>query len=86
MLIKQVYFRWTARGGGRKSRTRLVPIARWLQRRLVFMLVENLEDLLNKIEAEEKKQPQQATTNIVEANENDGDDDIHNSMQMEGWL
>jgi hypothetical protein len=85
MLIKQVYFRRTARGGGRKSRTRLVPIARWLQRRLVFMVVENLEDLLLKIESQENKQPQ-ATTNMEEPVENEGDDDIHNSMQMEGWL
>jgi hypothetical protein len=48
------------------------------------MLVENLEDLLSKIK-EENKQPQ-ATINIEEPNENDVDDDIHNSMQMEGWL
>jgi hypothetical protein len=49
------------------------------------MLVENLEDLLSKIESEENKQPQ-ATTNMEEPIENDVDDDIHNSMQMEGWL
>jgi hypothetical protein len=52
-----------AQGGGWKSRTQLDPIARWLQRWLVFMVVENLEDLLHKIEAEENKQPQ-ATTNM----------------------
>jgi hypothetical protein len=49
-LIKQVYFRRTARGGGRKTTGRLLPIARWLQRRLVFMAVDNEEQLMTKLE------------------------------------
>jgi hypothetical protein len=80
MLIKQVYFRRTARGGGRDSRTRLVPIARWLQRRLVFMVVENLQDLLVKLEFEENKQ-----LGTIEENE-DGDDDLDIHNGIVGWL
>jgi hypothetical protein len=43
MLIKQVYFRRTGRGGGKYNSTkaRLLPLARWLQRRFVWMLVRN---------------------------------------------
>jgi hypothetical protein len=80
MLIKQVYFRRTARGGGRDSRTRLVPIARWMQRRLVFMVVENLQDLLVKLEFEENKQ-----LGTIEENE-DGDDDLDIHNGIVGWL
>jgi hypothetical protein len=50
MLVKQVYFRRTARGGGRQASSRLLPIARWLQRRLVFMAVTDEADLKNKLE------------------------------------
>ena len=52
-LVKQVYFRRTARGGGKWKKTRLFPIARWLQRRLVFTLVKDEEEanaLLRKLE------------------------------------
>jgi hypothetical protein len=48
-LIKQVYFRRTGRGGGRQSSSRLLPIARWLQRRLVFMSVSSEEDMMEKL-------------------------------------
>ena len=50
MLVKQVYFRRTARGGGRQASSRLLPIARWLQRRLVFMAVTDEADLKNKLQ------------------------------------
>ena len=42
-LLKQVYFRRTGRGGGRhnSAKARLLPLARWLQRRFVWMLVRN---------------------------------------------
>ncbi len=49
-LVKQVYFRRTQRGGaaGRSGkRSRLRGIGNWLQRRLVFMVIEN-EELLKK--------------------------------------
>ena len=49
MLVKQVYFGCTARGGGRQASSRLLPLARWLQRRLVFMAVKNKADLLMKL-------------------------------------
>ena len=50
MLVKQVYFHWTARGGGRQASSCLLPIARWLQRRLVFMAVKDEANLLKKLE------------------------------------
>ena len=50
MLVKQVYFRRTARGGGRPASSRLLPITRWLQRMLVFMAVTDEADLKNKLE------------------------------------
>ena len=53
-LIKTVYFRRTNRGGatgnnGRGKRTRLKPIGRWLQRRMMWatgLTGDNIEDLL----------------------------------------
>lgn len=36
-LLKSVFFRRTSRGGGRKK-SRLKPIARWLQRRMLWLL------------------------------------------------
>jgi hypothetical protein len=85
MLIKQVYFRRTARGGGRDSKTRLVPIARWLQRRLVFMIVRTEEDLLSQLSVEENKRSTAALETIEEIEEEGGDDfDIHNMVA--GWL
>ena len=50
MLVKQVYFRRTARGGGRQASSHLLPITRWLQRMLVFMAVTDEADLKNKLE------------------------------------
>lgn len=36
-LLKAVFFRRTSRGGGRKK-SRLKPIARWLQRRMMWLI------------------------------------------------
>ena len=52
-LVKQVYFRRTQRGGtaGRSGkRTRLRGIAYWLQRRLVFMVIDSEKELLKFLE------------------------------------
>jgi hypothetical protein len=48
MLIKQVYFLRTARGDGRDSRTRLVPIA-------IMIVGTEEEGLLAKLEVEDNK-------------------------------
>ena len=79
-LIKQVYFRRTGRGGGRQSASRLLPIARWLQRQLVFMAVNSEEDMMEKLEARRQEvvgpqEDQQATQ--------DDEDDIFGGVQ---WL
>jgi hypothetical protein len=80
MLVKQVYFRRTARGGGRQASSRLLPIARWLQRRLVFMAVEDEEDLRRKLEdrrAGVTQQPVEPVGNDEqEIEEQDEDDNI----------
>jgi hypothetical protein len=62
MLVKQVYFCRTARGGGRHASRRLLPIASWLQHRLVFMAVTYEADLLKKLREEQ-------TTNLTESGE-----------------
>ena len=71
MLVKQVYFLRTARGGGRQASSRLLPIARWLQRRLVFMAVTDEANLKNKLEEH------RATTNATEP------EDDHPPMEEE---
>ena len=45
-LVKNYYFKRTQRGGGRYGvRSRLKPIGKWLQRRMVFMLGITLEEI-----------------------------------------
>jgi hypothetical protein len=84
-LIKQVYFRRTARGGGRLSSSRLLPIARWLQRRLVFMAVAGEDDMMEKLQALRQEAidgpigPQEQEEQAAEDNE----DDIFGGLQ---WL
>jgi len=52
-LLKTFFFRCTARGGagnaGLGSKNRLLPIAKWLQRRLVFSCGFQHEDILKYI-------------------------------------
>ena len=45
-MLKTFYFRRTARGGARwGKRSRLAPIAKWLQRRMMWMLGIPFEDM-----------------------------------------
>ena len=49
-LIKTFFFRRTSHGGGVKGaskKSRLIPIARWLQRRLIFLCRINEDDIRN---------------------------------------
>jgi len=52
-FVKNIFFRRTARGGagnaGLGSKNRLLPIAKWLQRRLVFSCGFQHEDILKYI-------------------------------------
>ncbi len=70
-LLKQVYFRRTGRGGGRYNATkaRLLPLARWLQRRFVWMLVRNnleaeIKSRIEKARSESDYEPQPTTPTI----------------------
>ena len=50
-LMKTFFFRRTARGGG-KTRSRLKPIAKWLQRRVLFLCgwgEQGVEDFLSEL-------------------------------------
>ena len=46
------------------------------------MVVESLDDLLQKLEALENKQPPEQQETL----EAEDDEDIHNAMQMGSWL
>jgi hypothetical protein len=83
MLVKQVYFRRTARGGGRQASSRLLPIARWLQRRLVFMAVEDKTDLMEKLET---CRADEACIPVPRAQEPAADDDDDSILEGGLWL
>ena len=73
-LLKSFFFRRTSRGGGRGLRSKLVPIGRWLQRRLLFLCGLRESDL------EEDREPEFGS-NLDEMEEeleleDDNDDDI----------
>jgi hypothetical protein len=68
-LVKTVFFRRTQRGGGKDGfRSRLVGLARWLQRRLVFMVVQSYEELIT-LYAKELEKSQEATPPVATAND-----------------
>jgi hypothetical protein len=71
-LIKQVYFRWTARGGGQNTTSRLLLIARWLQHWLVFMAVDDKHDMIKKLEELRKSNNEMAN--------NEGDDVVEHEV------
>jgi hypothetical protein len=88
MLVKQVYFRRTARGGGRQA-SRLLPIARWLQRRLVFMAVEDEADLTVKLEAHRAagtRQLKESVGNKAYGNEEQEEVEENDTIGGEGML
>ena len=64
LLLKTFFFRRTGRGGGHGFRSKLKPIARWLQRRVLWMSGMAYEKLLeyeakNQVEAEEEPEEQE---------------------------
>eukprot|EP00978_Attheya_sp_CCMP212_P012303 scaffold30567_cov28-Attheya_sp.AAC.1 len=85
MLVKQVYFRRTARGGGRQASSRLLPIARWLQRRLVFMAVTDEADLLKKLEEHTTTNAESAVEDPAVEGTNDDDEEATFEAGM-GWI
>jgi hypothetical protein len=74
-LIKTFFFRRTSHGGGvrgKSKKSRLVPIARWLQRRIVFLCRIN-EDSIRQYE---QANPMPKTWRTQE-DKSGGDDDIY---------
>jgi hypothetical protein len=51
--VKKYWFRCTNRGGGRGSKNRLIPLARWLQRRMVWMSSLPYDEIKRKVAAGE---------------------------------
>jgi hypothetical protein len=48
-VVKKYWFRATNRGGGRGSRNRLLPVARWLQRRMVWMTGTSFQEMKERL-------------------------------------
>jgi len=52
--VKKFFFRRTNRGGGRGSKNRLLPLARWLSRRFAKMTGATYEEMKSKVEQLER--------------------------------
>ena len=88
-LVKIFFFRRTGRGGGKYGKSKLKPIARWLQRRLLWLCGHTYEEMLA---FHEKKKAEKAAAEAAGASassaasnaqeekmdesEDDDDDDI----------
>lgn len=78
-LLKSFYFRRTGRGGGRGAiRTKLKPIARWLQRRVLW-LCGLTEEEVKAVPVARKKTPESQVEEpaIEEDVEQEDDDTVH---------
>ena len=64
--VKRHWFRCTNRGGGKGGGNRLEPLARWLQRRFVWMMGYNYEQILEAV----KNNTQVVLDNIVGPDDN----------------
>ena len=81
-LLKTFYFRRTGRGGaanqGRGPKSKLKPVARWIQRRMLWMCNVSYDTMLdyykngNDLEQEEEGLPP-----IAGEDDDDDDDNIH---------
>jgi hypothetical protein len=86
MLVKQVYFRRTAQGGGRQASSRLLPIARWLQRRLVFMAVADEADLLKKVQEENTRNLTAAPGEEAEEDQGGAEEETNDAAFDNMWI
>eukprot|EP00978_Attheya_sp_CCMP212_P019801 scaffold55883_cov53-Attheya_sp.AAC.2 len=84
-LVKIFFFRRTGRGGGKYDKSKLKPIARWLQRRLLWLCGHTYEEMLAFHEKEKAAAEAGASASSAESNapeekmnesEDDDDDDI----------
>jgi hypothetical protein len=72
-LLKSVYYRRTPRGGGRGLKSKLKPLARWLQRRMLWLCGVSGDTLKEQVCQAESDAL--ATTSQDEENENQEEDD-----------
>ena len=81
-LIKTFFFRRTSHGGGvrgKSKKSRLIPIGRWLQRRIVFLCRTSEDSIRQYAQAHPMPkifltQEQHDTTTLLGENNNDNDD------------
>jgi hypothetical protein len=86
--MKVFFFRRTGRGGGRYGKSKLKPLARWLQRRLIWLCGYTWEEMLAyHDEQEAKKRDGNAnnvpTETVFEDESDDDDDDIFGQQFVE---
>ena len=79
-LLKTFLFRRTQRGGGGKGKKdRLLPVARWQQRRLLFACGYTLNDMAEEAAAYKEELKQQASSRLPNNNASTaGDEDFEN--------
>ena len=83
-LVKTVFFRRTGRGGGRK-RSRLKPLARWLQRRMLLICGVTEEKLNAFLQSEKDEEETKDDGDTVEQqtaqeDEDQGDDELFEDL------
>jgi hypothetical protein len=87
-LLKTFFFRRTGRGGGRHMRSKLLPIARWLQRRMIWLTGITEEELREAcrlldedVNVEEEKEQDEEEQKEQDPNE-DGDPEQEDLAQL----
>jgi REP element-mobilizing transposase RayT len=87
-LLKTFFFRRTGRGGGRHLRSKLLPIARWLQRRMIWLTGITEEELREAcrlldedVNVEEEKEQDEEEQKEQDPNE-DGDPEQEDLAQL----
>jgi hypothetical protein len=77
-LVKTFYFRRTNHGGGVRGgskKSRLIPIARWLQRRLVFLYGATESSICEYLVM--NTMPKVFQTQMISGGDNNQDDDVY---------
>jgi hypothetical protein len=86
-LVKIFFFRRTGRGGGKYGKSKLKPLARWLQRRLIWLCGYTWEEMLAFHESEEARKTAEkaaaaAGGTTQEEKESSDEDDSDESIEM----
>jgi hypothetical protein len=97
-LLKTFYFRRTGRGGaanqGKGPKSKLKPVARWIQRRMIWMCNISYDMMLEYYKNGIAMEEMHPINDVVAPNHDADDDDIHGDVQQhggdepqeEGWL